>query len=300
VGTANEMNLPPDFDHKTLKTGFEFSDGARAARLHEAMGATARWSVADNQALQADVTSITARRLCRVLADAKGFGAEASRARALFDGWDHRLLPDSAPAALFEIWFTKHLTPAVMAALAPAGAAALITVPDTALITNLVETCDSGFGGAPARDALLARTLEAAWRESSTLLGADPKAWAWGTLHQGYFEHPLTRLAPDALKAAFDAGPLPKGGSKLTLNNNGYRNTDFRVVSGVSWRMVVDVGGWDNSVTVNAPGQSGDPRSPHYRDHFPLWATERYVPMLYSRAAVEAATERRILLKPEE
>ena len=77
----------------------------------------------------------------------------------------------------------------------------------------------------------------------------------------------------------------------LTINNNGYRGSDFRVMSGVSWRMVLDVGNWDASWTINAPGQSGDPASPHYRDLFPLWAEDRYVPMLYSRAAVEAATE---------
>jgi penicillin amidase len=93
-------------------------------------------------------------------------------------------------------------------------------------------------------------------------------------------------------------GPAPKGGSNLTINNNGYRGTDFRVMSGVSWRMVLDVGNWDASWTINAPGQSGDPASPHYRDLFPIWARDEYVPMLYSRAAVEAATEARIRLTP--
>lgn len=298
VGTANEMNLPPEFDSARHKTGFEFSDGARAARLHEAMAADKRWTLADNQALQADVTSMTARRMCAVLAQASGFAGEAARARALFAGWDHVLGAGSAPAALFEIWFSKHLTPAVIATLGPPGLAAMVAVPDTALIADVIEACDPGFGEPAARDALLARTLAAAWAEVVSLLGPDPTSWAWGRLHQGYFEHPLTRLAPAALKARLDVGPLPKGGSKLTLNNNGYRNTDFRVISGVSWRMVADVGAWDNSVTVNAPGQSGDPASPHYRDHFPLWAEERYVPMLYSRAAVEAATERRIVLVP--
>ncbi len=62
--------------------------------------------------------------------------------------------------------------------------------------------------------------------------------------------------------------------------------------------MVLDVGNWDASWTINAPGQSGDPASPHYRDLFTLWAEDRYVPMLYSRAAVEAATEARIRLLP--
>ena len=63
-------------------------------------------------------------------------------------------------------------------------------------------------------------------------------------------------------------------------------------------RIVVDVGDWDQSRCINAPGQSGDPRSPHYRDLAPLWADGHYVPLLYTRAAVDAAAETIITLKP--
>ena len=56
---------------------------------------------------------------------------------------------------------------------------------------------------------------------------------------------------------------------------------------GASVRIVVDVGDWDQSRWINAPGQSGDPRSPHYRDLAPLWADGHYVPLLYTRAAVD-------------
>jgi penicillin amidase len=60
--------------------------------------------------------------------------------------------------------------------------------------------------------------------------------------------------------------------------------------------MVIDVGNWDNSRAVNYPGQSGNPESPHYRDLAPLWQRGEYVPLLYSRKAVEDATEKRIKL----
>jgi penicillin amidase len=41
---------------------------------------------------------------------------------------------------------------------------------------------------------------------------------------------------------------------------------------------VADTGDWDRSVASNSPGQSGDPRSPHYRDLFDDWANDRYFP----------------------
>jgi penicillin amidase len=62
--------------------------------------------------------------------------------------------------------------------------------------------------------------------------------------------------------------------------------------------MVIDVGNWDNSRAVNYPGQSGNPDDPHYRDLTGMWSKGEYFPLLYTRAAVEKATERRILLKP--
>ncbi|WP_421988944.1 penicillin acylase family protein [Roseococcus sp.] len=299
LGSSNQMNLPADYDYRRHKTGFEWTDVARYMRLSESLAGEKRWSVEDTLALQTDVLSVPARRLCALLAAAPGKAAAA--ARACLAGWDHRVTAESGPAALFEIWFTNHLMPAIPKALGPEGLAQMVGVVDTQLYLEILEAAsDPGFGAEPvaARDALLLTTLEAAWAEARERLGGDPARWSWGSIHQGYFSHPLSRLAPPELAGKLDVGPAPKGGSNLTINNNGYRGTDFRVMSGVSWRMVLDVGNWDASWTINAPGQSGDPASPHYRDLFLIWARDEYVPMLYSRKAVEGATEARIQLLP--
>jgi penicillin G amidase len=87
-------------------------------------------------------------------------------------------------------------------------------------------------------------------------------------------------------------------GTSLSPLAASWRTEDFRVIAGASFRMVLDVGAWDNSMTINTPGQSGSPDSPHFRDLFPLWAKGEYVPMVYSRKAVEDATETVIKLTP--
>jgi penicillin amidase len=97
-----------------------------------------------------------------------------------------------------------------------------------------------------------------------------------------------------------DVGPLPKGGGASTVMHAAYRPQDFRIIMGASVRFVLDVGAWDNSMCVNTPGQSGDPRSPHYRDLASKWAKGEYVPLLYSKSAVDAACERRIVLTPRD
>ena len=61
--------------------------------------------------------------------------------------------------------------------------------------------------------------------------------------------------------------------------------------------MVLDVGRWDDAEMTNAPGQSGDPRSPFYGNLLEGWATDSSFPLLYSREAVEANQALRIVLK---
>jgi penicillin amidase len=93
-------------------------------------------------------------------------------------------------------------------------------------------------------------------------------------------------------------GPAPIPGSAWTVWASTYRMEDFAAIQGASFRMVVDVGAWDNSLVINSPGQSGDPASRHYGDLFPLWAAGEYAPMLWSRPAVEQAASEVFALTP--
>ena len=107
--------------------------------------------------------------------------------------------------------------------------------------------------------------------------------------------HPLGEALDSATRATLDVGPAPRGGSAHTLNATG--NGDNQT-AGASFRIVSDVADWDRSLGTNVPGQSGDPRSPHYRDLFVPWAEGRYFRVPYTTRAVEAAAERREVLAP--
>ncbi len=93
-------------------------------------------------------------------------------------------------------------------------------------------------------------------------------------------------------------GPLRVPGSSSTPRAASYNPTTFDQTAGASVRLVLDVGAWDNSMAINTPGQSADPASPHYRDLFPLWAAGVYVPLRFSRGAVEADAEVLMRLTP--
>ena len=141
-------------------------------------------------------------------------------------------------------------------------------------------------------------SLQAAWAETERLLGADPELWRWGDLHRIVFTHPLQHLADGQLAADMRYPIYPRGGTGNTTNSTGFRADDFLVRSGASFRMVLDVGRWDDAEMTNAPGQSGDPRSPFYDNLLEGWATDSSFPLLYSRGAVEANQSMRINLEP--
>jgi len=299
--TANQMNLPSDYPIGMRKIGFEWADPARWQRIVEVLKAKDKMTLADAMDLQNDDTSMLARRLVALLKPLSSDDAHVRRGLELLKGWDARDGADSAAAAVFEVWIAHHLGPALLKSVAP-KAAHLIT-PEPSSISPIVaylETPDAALGPEPqaARNRILLDSLGGAVADVTERLGADSSTWRWGRLHVAKFDHALIPLADKTTAAQLTVGPLAYGGAANVPHAATYRRSDYHLIAGASFRMVLDVGNWDASRAVNAPGQSGDPFSAHYRDLAPLWATGQYVPLLYSRAAVEAATAEAITLTP--
>lgn len=294
VTTSNEMNLPAGYPYQERKLGFEWTNASRHARIDEVLKSQSKISIEDSMKLQNDVTSIPARRLAALLAPLSSTDPKTKAALDLLRGWDARESSDSAQAALMEVWIARHLEKAFKDAVLPANAAQAIASPDMAVMLDMLEKP----GAVPNRDRLLLTTLAAAYAEMEKLEGADPKAWQWGKLHHSLPEHPLFGAVDGDMRARLQPGPFPVPGDPYTPNASSYRANDFRLTGGPSFRMVLDVGNWDNSRAVNFPGQSGNPDDNHYRDLAKMWLTGEYFPLLYTRDAVERATVSRFLLKP--
>ncbi len=295
VHSANEMNLPEGWNHDAAPIGFEWHEDGRADRIAEVISAGTAGDIAGSCALQTDSFSDFSLRLVALLEA----GAPAT-ARALLSGWDGRAEADSAPALLFELWLSSHLRPALLERVAEDMALRKFLIPgNVATVVRLLEgahpelAARAGLGDDTACAAFLGQTLGRAWQDAVARFGHDPARWRWGDLHKGWFDHALTPV-----REGFDVGPLDKGGSGSSVMLAHYEASDYRVRVGASVRMVVDVGAWDNSAWINAPGQSGVPGDPHYADLAPIWARGDYVPMLYSAEAVDGATEQRLELRP--
>ena len=298
--SANEMNLPPDYPYRTRKLGFEWPSSDRYQRLREVLSRPTPQSLEDSMRLQNDVVSVPARRIVALLKNLRTNDSKTQAALQLLRGWDGVESAESGAAALFEVWWSRYLGYVFKEVVLSKPAAATIAMPDPTVLLDGLEKPDTVFGNdaLAKRDWVLLASLNMAWMNTEKLLGSDPRQWQWGKLHHALAPHPFAPAVDTALAARLNAGPLPKHGSGSTVNQSSYDPRNFRQLGGPSFRVVVDVGNWDNSRAINMPGQSGDPDSPHYRDLSKLWLKGEYFPLLYSRKRIEAATVLRIELQP--
>jgi len=295
--SANQDNLPPDWPADRIPA-FDFRDPYRYQRIADVLSHQNSHALADSIALQHDTLSTPARQLVGLMPAAP---SEAARpAVLLLRGWDCRLDAASGPAALFEILW-RELGHRMLAAIVPERAKTIVTSIGPSVLLGLLARPDARLGPDPsaARDAMFDAALTAAWASAQTQLGPDPAGWRWGALHRVRIQHPLARIP--AIAAAFPPIEVgPSGGDSYTVQARWLGNgPGWSAGGGASYLQVIDVGAWDNSMMLNLPGQSNDPRSPHYQDQVAPWSVGQLQPMLYSRAAVEAHAVGRLTLSPE-
>jgi penicillin amidase len=296
VATANHKMIPDGYPYKV---GYSWAPPYRFQRITQVLQqakAGPKLDVAAMARLQADVLSLPALQLLGLLRTAAPPQPNDPATRLLLQ-WNGELERSSAAAALFEVWL-QRLTPAAMNLLVPAPARPLLEdwSPDQLLKFLAMGHPPSADALASLRGRLLLSTLQEAWQEMQRLQGPDPAKWSWGRMHQVRFRHALDQS--DDAKAITDPEPVARPGDEYTVNATGYSASSWDQDSGASYREILDLSDWDHSVAVNAPGQSGQPGSPHYSDLLPLWSEEKYFPLVYSRAAVEKETTDRLTLEP--
>jgi penicillin amidase len=290
--TANQRNMP---DGHPITVTYDWYAPFRHQRVAEELDSRTGWTVDDCVRLQTDYVSLPARRITESLNGLTSDDVRVAAALRLLGEWDATLRPGDGAAALFEVWYRRHLRPALL------DAALRDLVPEdrhAAALARVLPVEDEGSDARvdlrllPADPATLLRTLADAVTEVEGLLGEEMSSWTWGALHHAEPRHPLVTN-----RDWTSAGPAPRGGSGDTVGSAPY-TPDFRQAAGATFRLVVDVGAWDGSVAMNAPGQSGVPGSPHHHDLFDSWAADEAFPLLYSRDAIERNLGERIVLRP--
>jgi penicillin amidase len=296
IATANHKIVPAGFHHPIA---YDWAPGYRFARIHERLEGKEKLSLEDCKAIQHDITSLPGQVLARLAQRLDGKDGQLTPYIRLMAGWDGVLSRESRAGPLYAAWLLelqesllhRHLPARLAKAVQPA-----INV--RVLLSALEKPAPAWFGtdAEAERDRLLQATFARAVTRVTARLGPDPARWSWGKLHTATFGHPLATQGP-AYARAFNLGPVGRPGDALTPNNTRH-DEQFRQVHGATYRQLFDLADWDRGLATSAPGQSGQPGSPHYDDLLPLWAEGEYFPLAFSRARVEAVTRHRLWLIP--
>ncbi|MGE8686074.1 MAG: penicillin acylase family protein [Achromobacter sp.] len=298
VATANEYNLPADFRYKEMSAR-TWAEPYRVQRIREVIADGKGLTVQNSQALQFDNLSIPARTLAGYAKSLNSADPALGQALSLLKGWDYRVGTESTAATVYEFWLPEVVR-RVSDLYVPAAGRSVFGDLSTRKTLEKLAAPDAAFGPRPeqGRDALLLEALGEGMQKLRAKLGSDPAQWQWGKLHHIQFEHSLASLLPAETAKAYGTPRYPVGGDNDTVHRATFRKTDFRQISGASYRQVIDVADWDNSRVQNVPGQSADPRSPYYQNLLKGWATGEYFPMAFSRAKVDSEKADTLTLRP--
>ncbi len=285
INTSNDNILPNGY---TTPISYEWATRYRADRVREVLSQSRKFSVDDFGKLQHDDVSLLAAALVPALRTA------AERAGMTNDPyvrmlltWDQHMSRNQVAPTIFAAWAPLLYKRAIARDVPATGAIATLLAqrPSYAWLESyLRRTTD-----APATDSLvLGALVDARLQLGAMRQNSDTLDYRWGAMHTARFRHPLS--------ATYDLPAASRSGDGNTVNATG--GAGFAQTAGASFREVIDLADFDRSLVTNVPGQSADPRSPHYADLLPRWATDQYFPLVYSRARVEQETERITWLRP--
>jgi penicillin amidase len=298
LATANSNILPTGYLHEIA---YEWAPSYRFERIKQRLEAKKKFDLDDFRSIQHENTTLPGLVLARLVKHADTGEAALRPHVELLAKWDGVLSRESRAGPLYAVWLRELLhefyRPHVSKELLTAIVQGRTAVP--VLLAALEKPGRDWFGDNPtaARDRLLQQTFAASLRKLDELLPGGPEKWSWGRLHTVAFQHPLGPLDP-AYEKAFSLGPIARPGDGLTPNAAGH-DEKFHQTTGASYRHLFDLADWDRGLATSAPGQSGQPGSPHYADLLPLWAEGEYFPLAFSRARVEQVTKHRLGLRPK-
>ena len=277
---------------------YTWGDEMRGLRADELLSTGRRFTIVDMMQFQHDELSIPARNLVPLLTPLEFSEPREKEAASQLKHWDFVVSQKSIAAAVY-VSFERRLLENVRQLVIPQATSEFFTRLNKKRVIDWLVAPDGRFGDNPldGRDTVLVKSLSQAVAELTERLGSDISRWQYGQkdFKHVLIRHPLSAAVDKETRVKLDVGPAPRGGYDSTLNNTSNSNNQR---SGATFRVIMDAANWDNSVATSAPGQSGDPSSPHYRDLFELWIKHQYFPLFYSRAKIESVTQDRLVLQP--
>ena len=297
IATANQNVIPDDYTEWDAM-GFGWSDPYRGMRVNEVLASGKKLNMEDMKQLQTDYLSIPARTLVPLIKNLNTANPLSNLAKDQFKDWDFRLDKNSIAAGIYVAW-ENELQSKLLEYFPDAEAEILIEYLQMAKLIGWIQHPEKKFGKNPSkkRDEYLLGTFESAVDGLQAKFGPDMNSWKYGQANYKHVQikHPLGQVVNTELSAKFNTELRPRGGNQHTPGSTGSNNGQ---TSGATFRIIVDVNDWDNTVGSNPPGQSGNLESPFYKNLYDQWVNDAYFPVYFTKAKIDSVKSEKALLVP--
>lgn len=302
IVTANNAVVGRDYPYLISD---EWSYGFRAQRIVNLIkDAPGPINLTYLKRMQGDNYDALAAVLVPFLLDERTTDPDLQAAQDILRGWDYRANLDSAPAALYMV-FWENLVKNTLQDNLPDDFQVGVESRAKEIIRRMVSEPNNPWWDDPSTSDreymadILHLTLKESYRELGKELGKDASSWQWGALHTLTFRNSVMDSFP-IIRKVFNQGPFPTSGGSAIINATGWDIEDpYQVDWLPSMRMIVDLNDLTNSLSIHTTGQSGHAYHPHYIDMADLWRKIYYHPMLWDTDQVERQAESLLILTPQ-
>jgi penicillin G amidase len=291
IATANSKITPEGYPYQLATQWFP---PYRAERIYELLKSGKKFSPADMLAIQTDVTSAYDRFFAEKLIYAIAHSSKATdrtrQAAEIMQGWDGKMSADLA-APTIEVRTRRYLWEMLLDPKLGNDADSYEWSEAAVALENIIRDQPARWlpPGYDNFNDFLTAVVERALKDAP----ADLHAWKYGDEYPVVITHPIFSGLPILHGHASISGPgrKPQSGGGYTVKQVG---RGF----GPSERMTVDFSDLDASTFNIVLGESGQPFSPHYMDHWDAWYNNKTFTLAFSDAAVESTKTHELKLEP--
>jgi penicillin amidase len=277
IVTANQRIVGTSY--KYTQVSRDAAPPWRARRIYDLLKANSKMTMDDVTAVQLDVLNLPLLNLAKAIVEQNAAAADTI---AELRKWDGRMTPDSKAALI-----VNEIRGCLASKIADDNKQAPAFVIRERVLDRAIREKSSRW--LPKQFADYSAFLKACDAEANAALVkryADPTKMVWGSAFVSRFPHPL--LVAPLIGGQFAVPNVPIAGSGQTPN----------VGSSVSMRHIASPGNWDATRHVIPLGESGDPKSPHYKDQFEMWRSGSPAIFPFSSAAVQQAAPTQLKFTP--
>lgn len=280
IVTANQRTVGTDYKYQQF-----IRDAAtpwRARRIFDRLDPNRKVTMDDVRDAQYDIFNQPLSMLAKEIAAS---GSASAQTTAVLKNWDGMMRADSKAAVI-----VNEVRNCIAGRIADANK----PVPLSAIRERILfwAVAQKSARWLPAGVGSYNDLIKSCDESSHTSLsdpkrfGPDESNWRWDGVFRARFMHPLA--AAPLIGGQFLVEPKGVNGSGQTPNVGPY----------VSMRHIASPGNWDATRFVIPLGQSGDPKSPHFRDQFEAWNSGTPAVFPFSSAAVANAAKTTVTYRP--